>query len=112
MGPLKRYLTDLREIRNSGEGVPETSFYPALSNLLNEIGASMNPRVRAILTLANRGAGMPDGGFFTAEQFTQASDDDLVLSHIPERGALEVKPLSFDVRQIAASDQVQRYLVR
>ncbi len=39
MTALETYLRELRDIRSSGAGVKETSFYPALSNLLN------NPRL-------------------------------------------------------------------
>ena len=38
MNALETYLKDLRDIRSTGAAVAETSFYPALSNLLNEIG--------------------------------------------------------------------------
>ena len=69
MTPLETYLRELRDIRSSGAGVKETSYYPALSNLLNEVGKRLKPRVRCIINLANRGAGIPDGGLFTPEQF-------------------------------------------
>lgn len=38
-------------IRLSGAATPETSYYPALSNLLNEVGkaSSLKPRVRCVL---------------------------------------------------------------
>jgi hypothetical protein len=48
--------------------VAETSYDPALSALLNEAGAALKPAVRCIINLANRGAGIPDGGFFTPDQ--------------------------------------------
>ena len=41
--PLEAYLKDVRDIRGSGAAVAETSFYPALSNLLNEIGKTLRP---------------------------------------------------------------------
>jgi hypothetical protein len=34
MGPLERYITDLRDTKLSGEGVSELSYYPALRALL------------------------------------------------------------------------------
>ncbi len=61
MPGLEEYLRELRDIRSTGAGVKETSYYPALSNLLNEIGKALKPRVRCILQLANRGSGSPDG---------------------------------------------------
>jgi hypothetical protein len=69
MTPAESYFRELRDIRSCGAAVKETSYYPALSNLLNEVGKGLKPRVRCIIQLANRGAGLPDGGLFTAEQF-------------------------------------------
>jgi hypothetical protein len=66
MNPLESYLTQLRDIRCTGAAVAETSFYPALSNLFNEIGKGLRPKVRCVINIANRGAGLPDGGFFAA----------------------------------------------
>ncbi len=63
--PLEKYLTGLRDIRSSGAGVDETSYYGQLENLFNEIGRTLKPRVKCILQLKNRGAGNPDGGLFT-----------------------------------------------
>ena len=57
MTPLETYLRELRDIRSSGAAVKETSYYPALSNLFNEVGKRLKPRVRCIINLANRGAG-------------------------------------------------------
>ena len=54
MTPLETYLQDLHEIRSTGSGVKETSYYPALSNLLNEVGKRLKPRVRCVMNLANR----------------------------------------------------------
>jgi len=68
MTPVEQYIRELHDIRSSGAGVKEESFYTPLANLLNDIGKSIKPRVRCILQLANRGAGHPDGGLFTSEQ--------------------------------------------
>ena len=40
---LEDYLAELKAIRSTGAGVPETSYYPALSNLFNEIGKVLKP---------------------------------------------------------------------
>jgi len=109
MGPLEQYIRDLVEIKSSGAGVDETSYYPALSNFLNAIGGELKPRVRCVLQLQNRGAGNPDGGLFTAEQFKKSSGDPLP-GQPPKRGAIEAKPLSKDVHTIAASDQVAKHV--
>ena len=66
---IERYLTHMGEVRNTRSNVPETSFYPALERLLSEIGKSLSPKVRCVINLANRGAGLPDGGLFSADQF-------------------------------------------
>jgi len=74
--PTATYLQDLRDIRSTGANVKETSFYPALSNLLNEVGKTLKPKVRCVINLANRAAGLPDGGLFTPDQFQRASEAD------------------------------------
>lgn len=91
MSPLSAYLHSLREIHATGASVPETSYYGALETLLNEIGKTLKPRVRCVINLANRGAGIPDGGLFTAEQF-QRGDVAPLPGQLPARGVIEVKP--------------------
>jgi len=112
MGPLQKYLREVARIRSSGAGVDETSYYPALANLLNEIGAELKPKVRCIVQLQNRGAGIPDGGLFTAGQMAKGAGDEPRPGQLPERGAIEAKPFSHDVRTVAASEQVARYVER
>lgn len=109
MRPLDTYLTSLREIRSSGEAVDETSYYDSLANLLNEIGKSLKPRVRCVLSLKNRGAGIPDGGLFTEEQLKKSKGGEKPLPQIPARGVIEVKPTSDDAWITADSEQVSRY---
>lgn len=106
---LKNYLQRMSEIRRTGSAVKETSFYGTLENLLNEIGKTIKPKVRCVINLQNRGAGLPDGGFFTPNQF-QRNSNELVKGQMPERGAIEIKGTSDDVRQIAESEQVDKYL--
>lgn len=113
---LEHYLRDLRDIHATGENVKETSFYPALANLFNGVGAMLNPKVRVVINLRNRGAGLPDGGFFTAKQLQKAGGDEALREpsafkgQQPERGVLEVKGAKDEVRAIAESEQVRRYL--
>jgi hypothetical protein len=109
MSPLETYLRAVSEIHASGAGVKETSYYPALSNLLNEVGAKLKPRVRCIINLANRGAGIPDGGLFTPDQFPKSSALEPLKGQMPLRGAIEVKPPSEDAGITAAGEQVSRY---
>ena len=106
---LETYFRDLREIRSSGAGVPEESYYDALSNLFNGLGKGLRPRVRCILQLANRGAGEPDGGPFTEEQLKQVDILKPLLGQMPARGAIEVKPPTDDAWVTADSQQVTNY---
>jgi len=109
MTPAESYLRELRDIQSSGAGVKETSYYPALSNLLNEVGKRLKPRVRCIINLANRGAGLPDGGLFTAEQFEKPSHAEPLSGQPPARGVIEVKPTKDDAWITADGEQVSRY---
>jgi hypothetical protein len=69
MNSVEQYLNDMGAIRATGAGTAETSYYTALSTLLNEIGKKPTPNVRCVIQLQNKGAGMPDGGMFTADPF-------------------------------------------
>lgn len=109
MNPVETYIRDLRDIRSSGVGTPETSYYGPLENLFNEIGKTFKPKVRCIINLKNRGAGFPDGGLFTQDQYQKAFEDQPLLGQIPARGVIEVKPVSDDVWVIADSKQVSKY---
>jgi hypothetical protein len=55
---VESYLADLYAVR--GAGTAETSGYPALANLLNEVGGALKPKITAIIHPANSGAGLPD----------------------------------------------------
>ncbi|PDW04734.1 hypothetical protein CJ255_02235 [Candidatus Viridilinea mediisalina] len=110
MDAITTYLRDLCAIHASGSAVKETSYYPALATLLNAVGATLRPRVRCVLTLRNRGAGMPDGGLFTADQVGHDASADAFPAPLPSRGVIEVKGANADLEQVAASEQVQRYL--
>lgn len=109
MTPLETYLRSVSEIHASGAGVKETSYYPALSNLLNEAGAKLKPRVRCIINLANRGAGIPDGGLFTPDQFPKSAALEPLKGQIPSGGVIEVKPPGEDAGLTADGEQVSRY---
>src|SRR5208282_2398930 len=109
MTPLETYLRELRDIRSSGAAVKETSYYPALANLFNEVGKRLKPRVRCIINLANRGAGIPDGGLFTPDQFQKASEAEPLPGQLPARGVIEVKSTRDDAWITADGEQVSRY---
>ena len=109
--PVLVYLEEVLSIHASGAAVKETSFYGPLATLLNAVGAALKPRVRCVINLRNQGAGIPDGGLFTADQL-QKLDEAVPLLQIPARGVIEVKGVGEDVARIAASEQVTRYLAR
>jgi len=67
-------------------------------------------RVRCIINLANKGAGLPDGGLFTPDQFQRPSEAEPLAGQLPARGAIEVKGTKDEVHDIAESEQVARYL--
>lgn len=106
LGLLENYLSDVRDIRLSGGGVSELSYYPALRDLLEEVGGGLKPKVRSFMNLKNEGAGMPDGGLFTADQVRKGA----LGGQKPSRGAIEVKSPSADTASIAATPQVLGYL--
>lgn len=114
---IERYLTDMGEVRGSRSNVAETSFYPPLERLLSDIGKNLSPKVRCVINLADRGAGLPDGGLFSADQFrgkTRSDDgkDDPFPNQNPSRGVIEAKPLAEDVHKVAETEQVERYWKR
>lgn len=108
MNPVESYLVDLYAV--SGAGTPETSGYPALANLLNSVGEKLKPKVRAVIHPANNGAGLPDGGFFSAQELRKHPDETSIFKLKPERGVLEVKPVDHDLLKVAQSPQVRDYL--
>ena len=105
----EEYFGDLRDIHQSGGGVEEESYYGSLEKLFNGIGKSLKPKVRCIIQLQNRGAGKPDGGFFTKGQYDHGNDQAPLLGQMPARGVIEVKPTSDDTWITADSKQVSKY---
>ena len=74
--PLEAYLKHMLRIHAIGEATDETSSYPAIAALLNEAGKDLKPKVRCVLQLKNRGAGHPDGGLFSQDQWQQRDEDE------------------------------------
>ena len=107
--PVEQYLKDLSEIHRTGGGVAEESYYTPLENLLNEIGKKLKPRVRCVGQLKNIGAGEPDFGLYTVNQFQRASDPHPMEGQKPERGVIECKPWNDDSFARTASVQVSNY---
>lgn len=113
MPNLADYLVELRATRATGANTPETSFYPALKALFDAIGAGLKPKVLCVMNLRDQGAGLPDGGLFTADQFGRKLHAEAVAGALgamrPSRGAIEVKPPAHDLGVLAGSAQVSRY---
>jgi hypothetical protein len=106
LNPLEKYLRELRTIRRSGSAVPETSYYPALRDVMDAVGSSLKPRVKCIVHVSH-GAGIPDGGLFTPDQFQKGPEP--LPGTIPARGVIEAKPTSDDAFLTADTKQVSKY---
>jgi len=110
MDLILNYLHEMRLTHATGSNTVETSFYGPLERLLNEVGKTLKPRVRAVAQLRNRGTGQPDFGLYSADQFQRAAAGDPLPGQQPSRGVVEVKGTSADVLRVAQDDQVRRYL--
>ena len=91
-----------------------------MTDALNAAGRELNPSVRAIINIRNRGTGIPDGGLFTADQLRRgrggagagSSGETAFPAQLPARGAVEVKGVDEEVGDIVRTEQVGRYLDR
>ena len=86
---VEDYLSDLRRVRASGGATGERSTYGPLANLLNDVGATLRPKVFCVGELAEQGAGHPDFGLYAAKQLQRGKPRD---GQLPECGVVEVKP--------------------
>lgn len=109
---VENYLKEMEEIRSTGGGTKETSYYTPLCNLLNDIGQSLKPKIKCISILKNLGAGNPDFGLFTSNQFRKNKDIEPLSGQLPERGAIEAKPTDDDSWVTAEGKQVSKYWER
>ena len=105
---LAAFLAAVHGVHVSGSGTKETSFYTAIDNLLDVVGDTLKPKVRCVMQLKSLGAGNPDGGLFTVDQFDR--DVDAPKNPLaPARGVIEVKAPAESVDFTAASAQVTKY---
>ncbi len=109
MDVLETYLRELRVTRATGAGVKETSYYPALANLLNAVGKTLKPRVHCVINVRNQGAGIPDGGLFTPDQLQAVGDAPFKQGPTPARGVIEAKGTGDKLDAIVKREQVERY---
>ena len=103
---VEQYLSKLRRLRASGGATAELSTYTALANLLNDVGATLRPKVFCVVGLANQGAGHPDIGLYASGQVQKGKPRP---GQVPERGVVEVKGPGDDAWLTADSDQVSGY---
>jgi len=98
----------MRSAHSTGANTPETSFYPALSNLFNAVGETLTPRVFCLLhpsTEATRD--LPDGGFYPLPRRNQSEP---LPGQSPERGVVEIKPAGQSLAALAHDEQVVGYV--
>lgn len=103
---VEEFFEAVRKTRALGAGTPETAYYPALSRLFEQIGASLTPKVLVVSQLANTGGGSPDFGLFAANQLQRGEPR---RGTLPERGAVEVKTVGDDSLFNDTPEQLSRY---
>ena len=101
-----RYFREVGSIRATGGATPELSYHTPLTNLLNAIGDTLEPKVHCVGELRDAGADRPDMGLYSASQIQKGQRRE---GQLPERGVVEVKPPTEDARATAAGEQVRRY---
>jgi len=69
----------------------------------------LKPQVTCIMNIASRGAGLPDGGLFTPDQFHKKMQPGTWPPELPARGVIEVKGTSEDAGRTARGGQVTKY---
>ena len=106
---VEDYFSGLRSVRAAGGATDERSLYLPLANLLNTVGDGLRPKVFCVQEMADQGAGHPDFGLYTTRQVQKGQPR---AGQQPERGVIEVKPVSDDALLTAESAQVGRYWQR
>ena len=103
---VEAYFVGLQMIRASGGATDERSLYVPLANLLNAVGGTLQPKVFCVQEMADQGVGHPDFGLYTTQQVQKGKPKS---GQKPERGVIEVKPVTNDAWLTATSDQVAGY---
>jgi hypothetical protein len=104
---LGDYLDAIARIRNLNAGTPETSFYPALANLFDAIGAGLTPPVFCLSHVSGKEAGIPDFGFFERRKTQQGETPAWTAGIAPERGVAEIKGIGHNIAALVAGAQIQ-----
>jgi hypothetical protein len=106
---LDTFLDELLRIR-ALPGTRETSYYPAVANLMNHVGAELRPKVYC-LHHPSGGDGIPDFGLFEQTLFRRSETPEWRAGINPDRGVIEVKGADHNIRMLLESEQVsERYL--
>lgn len=108
--PLDVYLDAIHRIRSTRAGTAETSYYPAVGQLLNIIGNGLRPHVFC-LHHPSGSAGIPDFGLFEQAQFRRNDSPEWTGAVNPDRGVVEVKGASHRMATLLAGKQMrEQYL--
>ncbi len=94
--PVQTFLGAVRQVRASGLGTAEQSYYPAVNMLLSQLGAQGRPARQALAHPAGVDGDFPDVALY------ELSSNVLVLP-------VEVKPADTDLDQLIRSAQASRY---
>lgn len=93
---VRRYLQEVLRVRSTGHATEELSFYPALNTLLDALGTLMVPKRAPLANPAGIEGDLPDVALY------ETASTVLVLP-------VEVKPASWSLEELLASDQARRY---
>ncbi len=109
--PLQTYLAETHRLWSTGVATGELSYYTPLQNLFNELGRKLKPKVFCLFNPKDTGAGHPDFYLFTANQLPKAKSlREPIPDAPPERGVVEAKRATADVRKRIETKQIGDYL--
>ena len=103
---VEAYFKHWGLVKSLGGSTGEISLYAPLHDLLQAVGGTLKPKVFCVQNLADQGAGHPDFGLYSANQVQKGKPKS---GQKPERGVIEVKPISDDAWLTAESSQVSKY---
>ena len=109
--PLDLFLDGCARVHATRAGTAETSYYPALRDALDAVGATLKPKVFALHHASGRKqAGIPDFGLFV-EPNGRNDRPDWGAGVPADRGVVEVKAPGHSIAALVASEQVRgKYL--
>ncbi len=110
--PLDLFLDGCARVHATRAGTAETSYYPALRDAFDAVGATLRPKVFALHHASGRKqAGIPDFGLFEEPAWKKSGRPDWGAGVPADRGVVEVKGTGQSMASLVASDQVaKKYL--